>query len=390
MSLKLVIPRDPLIFRDGKPFTAVPGERSKSLPFPYPATLAGAIRTRVGTKSDGEFDKSQIADLIKISMCGPVLVELDVDGKIKLDDRKDIVCFFPAPADALLVTEGGVTKRYSLAPLQDTKDRFSNIHEKLKLIGAKQHCKAKPTSNPPLFWSWNLIQQWLHNPPEEETIDLSTFDAIHGPARETRTHVSIDSTTQTALSGALFQTSGMEFIKKDETLSGSRQLALAIETPAQLANGVDFLGGERRMIRWESSDELLPPCPPEIKKRIIEDGYCRLLLATPAYFKEGYLSTEFEKKYNVEIQAVALPRYQTISGWDYDKRAPKETRRLVPAGSVYFIKFKDEKVIESFINRFWLNSICDEEGQDSRDGFGIALLGTWNGELRTMKFGGEE
>src|SRR5688572_5255066 len=118
MSLKLVIPRDPLIFRDGKPFTAVPGERSKSLLFPYPATLAGAVRTRDGTNSGkSEFQKSRIEELKKLKVRGPVLVELDADGKITLDNTGDIQCFFPAPADALLMKEEDVTNRYFLCPL---------------------------------------------------------------------------------------------------------------------------------------------------------------------------------------------------------------------------------------------------------------------------------
>jgi len=38
----LIEPRDPLIVRDGRPFTNSPGARAKSLPFPLPQTLAGA------------------------------------------------------------------------------------------------------------------------------------------------------------------------------------------------------------------------------------------------------------------------------------------------------------------------------------------------------------
>ena len=112
----MVIPRDALIVRDGKPFTAVPGERSKSLPFPYPSTLAGAIRTRQGTKPDGEFDKNQIADLLKISVRGPILVVLDEDNRISN-------WYFPAPADALIVLEEDIPTRYALAPLDISSDR---------------------------------------------------------------------------------------------------------------------------------------------------------------------------------------------------------------------------------------------------------------------------
>ena len=386
MNLKLAIPRDPLIFRDGKPFTAVPGERSKSMPFPFPATLAGAVRTRIGTNSSGEFDTTQIKSLLKISVRGPFLVELDENQLIT-------EWYFPAPADALIVAEDGLTTRYALAPLDISNDIQSNLDVNLKLIGAKHNIKTKSISNLPLYWTWELLQEWLLKPPDEETIDLETFNAIHGPARETRTHVSIDPKTQTAVAGALFQTSGMEFIqlKQGDPLSKSSQLALAIETTVDFANGMGFLGGERRVIRWEKAQgekAKLPECPQNLKDQIKRDAHCRLILATPAHFKEGYLSTEFEKKHKIKIQAVALPRYQTISGWDYAAKngrgAPKPTRRLVPAGSVYFIKFEDKSQIENFVNKVWLHSISDDE-QSQYDGFGLALLGTWNGVLRKME-----
>ncbi len=382
MSLKLVIPRDALIFRDGKPFTAVPGERSKSLPFPYPSTLAGAIRTRQGTKPDGEFDKNQIADLMKISVRGPILVVLDEDNKISN-------WYFPAPADALIVLEEDTPTRYALAPLDISSNRVSNVDENLKLIGAIENIKAKPISKPPLYWTWEALRKWLLEPTPKEVVDSETL-GIHGPARDTRTHVSIEPSTQTALPGALFQTSGMEFtqLKRKEQFSpplkDARRLALAVETEATFSNSVGFLGGERRIINWESSDERLPDCPQDIKGKIKESGHCRLVLATPAYFEEGYLSKDFEIKNKVKVQAVALPRYQTISGWDYDVQKPKPTRRLVPAGSVYFIKFEDKSLIENFVNKVWLHSISDDE-QSQRDGFGLALLGTWNGQLRKME-----
>jgi len=365
MSLKLIIPRDPLIFRDGKPFTAVPGERAKSIPFPFPATLAGAVRTRKGTK----FDKAEIEELKKISIRGPFLVELE-ENKIK-------EWYFHAPADALQMSENEI---HSLTPLE-VSNGISDLDNGLKLIGTKEIVKDKPMKDAPLYWNWELMRKWLLNP--DGKLDMT--HAIHGPKSETRTHVSIDSTTQTALSGALFQTTGMEFIKKNKKLSEATQLALAVETSATFADGADSLGGERRVVHWESSSESLPECSSELKAKIKEDKSCRLILVTPAYFENGYLPEKLKETYNLEIQAVALPRYQTISGWDYDKKAPKETRRLVPAGSVYFIKFNDESNIENFINEIWLNSIClaeskdnNEKSQEARDGFGIALLGTWN------------
>jgi CRISPR-associated protein Cmr3 len=375
MSLKLIIPRDPLIFRDGKPFTAVPGERAKSIPFPFPATVAGTVRTLEGTKN-GEFDKTKIKSLLEdITLRGPFLVEVNEDKSIKW--------YFPAPADALQMSE---TEIYSLAPI-DFANGNTNLDNALKLIGPKKTVKEKPMKEAPLYWDWELVCAWLLNPNGE--LDLTK--ATRGPKSETRTHVSIDASTQTALSGALFQTSGMEFMKrnKNEKLSQVKQLALAIETSATFDDGVGSLGGERRVVHLESSQGSLPVCDEEIKKQIMKDKHCRLMLVTPAYFENGYLPEQLKQAYNLEIVAVALPRYQTISGWDYaipNGGAPKPTRRLVPAGSVYFIKFKDESKIEDFVNKFWLHSICEENSQEARDGFGIALLGTWDGVTR--KFGG--
>lgn len=363
MSLKLIIPRDPLIFRDGKPFTAVPGERAKSMLFPFPATVAGTVRTQSGTT----FDQAEIERLKQISIQGPFLVEVDEDKNIKW--------YFPAPADALQMSE---TEIYALAPM-DFASGSTDLDIGLKLVGTKEVVKEKPMKEPPLYWDWELVCAWLLNPSGKLDLTKTT----RGPKSETRTHVSIDASTQTALSGALFQTSGMEFIKrnKNEPLSQVKQLALAIETSATFDDGVASLGGERRVVYLESSQGSLPSCDEEIKTQIMKDKHCRLMLVTPAYFEKSYLPEHLKQTYNLEIEAVALPRYQTISGWDYaipNGGAPKPTRRLVPAGSVYFVKFNDGADIASFVDKFWLkHSICEENSQEARDGFGIALIGTW-------------
>jgi CRISPR-associated protein Cmr3 len=382
MSLWLLMPRDPLIFRDGKPFSAIPGERSKSMLFPYPSTLAGAVRTRAGTDLvSGQFDKNRIQVLKQVAVRGPV----DNDGQFK-----DWFC--PAPADALLVMKKNVPTRYSLAPLKMPKDAHSDLDGKT-LVGPLENIKDKPLSHPPRYWKWDQMQAWLEKPVDGQ-ITLNEL-GIQGPERETRTHVSIDPGTQAALPGALFQTSGMEFVQlereKDELpkLKEAHSLALALETDADLSEGADFLGGERRVVRWEKADAKvsLPQCPASIKEEIAKHGHCRLILATPAYFETGYLPAHLGSAHNVKVavQAVALARYQTISGWDYEIGKPKPTRRLAPAGSVYFLKLEgDKNAIGSFVDEVWLNSISDD-GQFRTDGFGLALLGTWDGSFRTME-----
>jgi len=83
MTLWTLIPRDPLIFRDGRPFSADAGARAKSLAFPYPSTTTGAVRTSVGTDPiTGRFDSRRIDELLamQIIICLLMLMEVDLIG----------------------------------------------------------------------------------------------------------------------------------------------------------------------------------------------------------------------------------------------------------------------------------------------------------------------
>ncbi len=388
MTQWLIVPRDPLIFRDGKPFTATPGERSKSLGFPFPSTLAGAVRTRSGTNPQESFDVNRIGELLTKSVRGPLLVELGANGNIAQH-------YFPAPADALLVDAGDEDKTkdkvqcYALAPINLPQDALTDLTD-LALVGHIPHVKEKPYNKAPRHWNWDTMQSWLMGAFDtDKPIDPKTIGLEDLP-REHRTHVSIDPAIQASREGALFQTSGMEFthvvLNDEKRMKDAHSLAIAFETDADLEAGVDFLGGERRVVHWHKSQKVFPEsqCPDSIKKKIMADKHCRLILATPAYFEKDYLPSRLEKDFNIKIIAAALSRYQTISGWDYEKGTPKPTRRLVPAGSVYFLNLEGVADIEAFVNAVWLQAISDDD-QSRLDGFGLALLGTWDGVMQNME-----
>lgn len=390
MSVWLVQPRDPLIFRDGKPFNAMPNARAKSLPFPYPSTLAGGVRTRAGTDKAGRFDKRQIDYLLQLHIRAPILVAIDEDGGID-------TWYFPAPTDCLLVESGDKSKgqRCWVRPVKPPDGAATNL-ERGALVSVTPVIKQKPHKTAPRFWAWEAVHAWLAQPANDaEPVDLSEL-GISGLTSESRMHVRIDAETGTASEGFLFQTNGLEFSAivqaeeetKPKALSKLRQYALAVETDAELASGVDFLGGERRMVNWTQSDKSLPDCPAEIRQAIVEQKHCRLLLATPAIFKQGYLPEWVCKSVpglTVNVVAAAVPRYQAVSGWNAKKRTQKASRRLAPAGSVYFLSLNgDAKAIPSFVDGVWMHTVSDD-AQDRRDGFGLALLGTWDGEISPLE-----
>ena len=397
MSVWILEPRDPIIFRDGRPF-GDPGARAASLSFPFPSTIAGGVRTRAGLDAQGYFQRGKIEEVKKITIKGPFLVELDSQGNIK----KENGWLVPAPMDLVILnntsndeTRGNIKK---LVPIDMPEDSFTDLQTEfpnLFLVGMTQSDNRKPYKSVPKFWYWKKLEEWLNN--AEDKLDVNLSELGHkGPSLDIRTHVSILNESQTAKEGALFQTQGLEFTyqkQADKKLVNLTRLALAVQTEANLREGVATLGGERRIVTWQKNNDVMPfaKCPNEIKQKILRTKACRVLLLTPGYFNEiskpEYLLKP-EENLTPQIKAVRVERPQVISGWDFEKNEPKATRRLAPAGTVFFLEFDDkttnEKELETWIDKIWLNSISDDE-QSRRDSFGLAVLGTWSGKNETME-----
>lgn len=380
MSVWLIEPRDPLIFRDGRPFNATPGARAKTLSFPFPSTLAGAVRTRAGQDESGIFDNAKITELLQVGIRGPVLVELDQQDS----------WYFPAPQDCFVIQPKDQDEKFGkqlwARPIGPGPNEWTNLEDGLALVSISPVIKSKGHSNAPRFWKWERLRKWLENPAnDEQPINLDEL-GIPGMTPESRIHVKMQVGAHSAEDGMLFETNGLEFAARADN-NQVRQFALAVETDADLTEGADFLGGERRTVNWRKGGEF-PSCPDEIVQKIQNEKACRLLLVTPAIFEKGYLPewvTSWTPGVTVRVTGAAVPRYQAVSGWDYEQRHPKASRRLAPAGSVYFMRLTgDDTDIEQFIKNVWMQNISDNE-QDRCDGFGLALLGAWNGKLEPLK-----
>lgn len=394
MTLWLIEPRDPLIFRDGKPFTAIPGSRARSLPFPFPSTVVGAVRTHCGRDpATGRFDTSRIEELLAKSVRGPLLVETGSE----YSSMDACVWLLPAPADALVLklknSPSDQALRRWLRPVHIPGNAATDL-EGLSVVGLTrldEQSKQKPHPKAPRYWKWETYKAWLQSP--AEGIVTVTDLGHQGPKRESRVHVSIEKPTQTALEGALFQTSGLEFVRVPGSgdppeLSSTRELALAVDTDADLWEGLGFLGGERRVVRWRRSQCTLPDCPQPVRESIKAQRSCRVILLTPALFQAGHLPTRFldqSSEVKATLQGAAVPRYLSVSGWDYRMGQAKPSRRLAPPGSVYFLSLDgDEPSIDAFIDAVWMQSISDDP-EDCRDGFGLAVLGAWDDDLPQME-----
>jgi CRISPR-associated protein Cmr3 len=406
----IIEPRDPLIARDGRPFGPNPGARATTLPFPLPSSVIGTLRRHDGCDAQGLFDTGAITRVLETEMRGPLLVMLN-------DDTDDTIAdwLFPAPADAQLFSDerastAGVREsaseesqrvvRRCLAPYESIQAiaTASNQPEGLRFVGTAHPETTKPISREkaPNFWRRTAFEKWLEHPVDDEPL-LHAL-GIPGLELNIRMHVSVIPETQTALEGALFQISGLEFTWRDrEAAQGQRfvasRLALAAWTSgsfAHFADGLAPMGGERRLMRWRrptvsATQGISAAVQQQIIAQIAASRRCRVILLTPAIFSDGYRppSQWVRGGITAELTAAAVPRMQTVSGWDFAHRnkngndeRPTPSRRLAPAGSVYFVEFPGNGDIRPWLDATWMRNVSDDV-QDSRDGFGLAVLGVW-------------
>jgi CRISPR-associated protein Cmr3 len=358
-------PRDPVIFRDGKPFSA--GLSARSLSFAPPSVITGAIRTRLG-EVDGLFQRTRIGELKQIEMAGPFL------GYRGLDEA-DWKLGFPAPADALLyeASDLKVLKWARLRPDDARLGRCDLPGGMQPVFGAPS---AKAYKEAPAFWMWESMDGWLKGvtPPVDPA--LVGFKAM---PRQRRVQVSISRETLTAEDGMLFVTEGLEFLSPGR----GTEFALVAKAATDHMQKPDLyhVGGEGRAAYWDWDAKVQWPKAPaglETEKRL------RLILATPAIFSAGWKPGWLREGpdgnegtppgvagIKLKLRAALVPRAIPISGWDYEHSRPKPTRLMAPAGSVYFFD-----VIRGDGSELWLRAVCDE-AQDRLDGFGRVLAGEW-------------
>ena len=359
MHTWIIKPHDTIMFRDARPFEA--GASARSMPMPWPSTLAGMIRSRFGRDRTGTFTlNTKTARAIAVR--GPWVVELNEQGE---------VCqhYFPAPADAVMFKNKNVLTLRRLSPKELDSDVLSDLPEGLRPVGFDTdpgENPGKPTQGAAL-WSLEKYMAWMGTPESIQNIESIDKIGISSFNQIARVHVQIDPKTGTALEGHLFQTSMLETTRYKAN-EGYREFAFAMMVDDDKGqrvddDGPDVMGGERRIVHVRESKKLEWKAP-EVKGQIV-----RVVLLTPGIFEEGYKPSKID---GARVIAASVKRPQAISGWDLEKSQPKATRQMAPAGSVYWLEVEGDA--QQWVNTHHLSSICDNE-QDRRDGFGLIAVG---------------
>jgi len=298
--------------------------------------------------------------------------------------------YVPIPYDAVAYacSDNGPPKWYALEPRPLGFGEGTNLpHESIWPVAVPVNEKAVTKYQ---FWSEGSIRRWLIGRPDQAFQPRCT----EGFPKEERVHIGMEHALGRAADQMLFSTQGLVIPDVGTNSFGQCSLVALVRTPDDeiqaLLGDVDVLqtfGGERRLSRFRSSlasNELR--CSDAARELLSKSTGFRMFLATPAIFSGGWLpgwldpvSLEgtpptVESNLRLKLRGACVQRWRAVSGWDLEQRTEKPVRRLVPAGSVYFfhkVEGSGEELVDA-----WMEPVSDED-KDRRDGYGVALWGTW-------------
>lgn len=370
--MKLFIePNDVLMFRDGKPFSGGDDHFARGNFPPPPSTVYGALRSHILSIRSGQFEafkkepntiSKEIIDEIgtpakngSLSICQFTIAKKDANG---------IKQYFPMPRDIAKNKGKKDSELYILKPNNKLQDIvMTDLPSGLQHIWHPTEDALEAEAG---FLSSTEMEKYLVG----NTPKATEADAIF--KSEERTGIGKSRKTRTVEEGRLYS---VEYFRLKENCG----LAVEVDNTKLLPkSGMLRLGGDNRSARYaaEAWDEI----PVEqIKKKIAEAKRFKLVLTTPAIFKQGWLPEWINadtmqgqiERISVKLVSACVGKPIGIGGYDFVKNHPKVMKKAVPAGSVYYFELTEGNVDGLFKN-LWLKSISDEKSQE---GFGITLIG---------------
>jgi CRISPR-associated protein Cmr3 len=380
-----LLPRDGWSCKDGRGWYTSDVGRSRSHPWPLPATLRGALRAAFGrdvmertktTLSPPEWEERSRGVAIDklVTLCRPVGEPFTVAHRR-----------WPVPADALyLDDESDVQRRHPRPRPADTGTLGPSDGPAVEALWLPRLQRGKPRPAP-AFWTDDEMFAWLRGKPVAKR-------APHDPERRVDVGLAINPATLAAQPTMLRSTEVTEGLSRDPTTKKAWEWAVGLEVALPedapgLERGPLFVGGRRRHAGVERIEPAIFDPP---KGKLPSTKGLRLVLATPAELDQGWLPPGFEAREvggapvlagtlprvrgSVILRAAIVPRPIALSTWDMVQRAPRKTRLLVPAGSVYFFEKLEGSFTEDETHDLWLARLGDKHDE----GLGLVLPGAWD------------
>ena len=378
--------RDPIVSRDGRPFGAGQGNRMRSAGWLLPSVVAGSLRSTIGKAAQRDFSRETSQALLHVEVAGVFPV---AEGLL----------YLPAPEDCIVHPDRGPI-RATPQPMERGGCDWPVAGLRPVLLPEEQVPEDFKPEEGPSWWPADRLASWLVG--DDVALDHGFLVA---PQVEERTHVQLDAGTGAADEGSFFTSAalplthlgrhgapaGADFIERFAEIKLTARVR-AGEWCGDAVAKLDIfhpLGGERRLVHWKAAaDARAWSCPQIVRAALATAGRVRMVLATPAIFREGWKPGWLDDQLigsppgastTLRLVSVNTQRWRAVSGWSLanlpgQPRGPKPVRRVVPAGGVYF--FEIVEGTGAGLADHWLESVSDDE-QDRRDGFGLAVWGVW-------------
>jgi CRISPR-associated protein Cmr3 len=369
VEYRFLEPLDVLFLRGNKLF-GDPGSYGESLVPPWPSVASGALRSRM-LADDGVDLAAFAAGGIEHPSLGtparPGAFMLTAFHLARRNDDGRVEVLAGLPAD-LVVTEaekGRIAGVRALKPVQLAAGPIASApFAQLPVLAEDQ--RGKPAGG---YWlreaGWRAYLTGAVPKPDQliHSADLWRIDP--------RVGVGLDMATRRAADGRLFSVQAVSMASGVGFLAG----VAGGEPPPR---GSVRLGGDGRAAAIASAKVDMPE--PDFAA-IAQARRCRLVLTTPGLFAQGWLPTGVsqtgEREFQLDLHGVrgrmvsaAVPRAETVSGWDLANWQPKAGQRAVSAGSVYWLDELEAtpEALRKLAERGLWSDICDDP-QRRAEGF---------------------
>ncbi len=348
---------DTLFFKDGKPFSMGEDVWASGIFPPAPSVFYGMLQTTFAAQQN--IAPKQIANETQ---------NLKINGiYLKLNDQ----LLFPIPADVFVPKNNIVSGEEQSSLRLVMKDNIPNSSLSgkgvLKILHSNTNEKIKDYFGK-AFLSKINFEEYTNGSNDVWFYQLSDF-----LSSEAKVGIGKDPASNTTSKGKLYRV-GMVRPEAVSLQGKDYKLSFVIDF-----NGIDLseksnllrLGAEYKTAYFNTIKK------PKISLPKISSEYLCLYLATPAIFENGSFPTFFNQKsfdaVQFEMVSCAIGKAQYLGGFDMVKRYPKPMKKVVPAGSVYYLKSKQADLLAQKLH----NNSISEMGS-SKIGFGKVLVGNLN------------
>lgn len=337
---RFIRPLDVVFLRGNRLFGESGADGPAQMP-PWPSVFAGALRSWVLTLAGvdpvryGRGDVTLPPELEealgtprqpgRFAVMAVTLAQTSAQGGIEP--------IHPLPADLAVFADGDALVPHRLRPTPPPIGLSSSL-ELPQMPILRRATPAKPLSG-----YWLSIRGWQRYLRGELPL---AEDLVHERALwtlEPRLGIGLDGGRRSAAVGQLYTSDAVSFSRGIGFL-----VAVAGIAPELLPqSGVLRLGGDARGAEVRAVDDVASPAPD--LEAIDRERRFRLVLTSPGIFPGGWRlpGTDAEGYWcfpggRARLVAAAVPRRQTVSGWDLARRRPKPAHRVAPAGSVYWFE----------------------------------------------------